>query len=497
MHNTVKTLGKQTIIYSISNIIVRGCAYLALLLQINVLTPSAYSIITEFYGSYIALGHVLYDLAMDMTYFRFVHSLGKQHTFNTIVTILLVTSLIFSTLLIIYTPEIAKITNHLAHMRYFYYMACILILDTLLMIPYAHLRVEKKTFWFLLVKFLQAIANITFSFILFHYPICLSVIVDLIHTHCHIKVDLNSVDAVFIANLLSNLTALALLIRNFKGFALIWDSHTIQKIRGYATTSFFTILFFRFNEALPLLLFRKLVSTTFYTPYTKEEILGNFGTSCKLTLLITIGIQAFKHAAEPFFFANSSRKEALTLYSQAMHVFILVSCCCLLIFSLNIDWVAKILIPNATYRHTIETVPYLAFSHIILGVYYNFSAAFKLSNHPLYNTCISALGSLVTWLTAFLLIPKWGHWGCVYASTAGAAAMGLLGYFIGQTCYPIPYYKKGFLLLCLTFLVLGKVPLWRTKLAFLGIGWSYILLHITIIAIFSITAILWKNAIKK
>lgn len=496
IHNTVKTLGKETIIYSISNIIVRGCAYLALLLQTNVLTPSAYSIIIEFYGSYIALGHVIYDLAMDMTYFRYVHTLGKQYTFNIIVTILLVTSLIFSTLLILYTPQIAKITNHLAHMRYFYYMAGILMLDTLLMIPYANLRVEKKTFWFLVVKFLQAFAGITFSFILLYCPLCLRYIEYVMYSCLHVTVHLNGLDAVFMANILSNLTALAFLLPNFKGFHLIWNSHTIQTIRGYAATAFFTTLFFRMNETLPLLLFRKLVPNNFYVTHTKEEILGNFGTSYKLTLFITLGIQAFKYAAEPFFFANSDRKDALKLYSQTMHLFILASCCCLLLLSLNIDWVAKILIPHAGYRHTIDTVPYLAFAHILLGVYYNFSAAFKLSDHPRYNTWISALGSLVIGFAALLLIPRWGHWGCVYVSIIGATAMGLLGYYMGQKCYPIPYHTHGFLLLLFTFLALDKIPSWRDKLAFLGIGWAYILLHITILATFCIITIAWQKFIK-
>ncbi|WP_342265743.1 hypothetical protein [Cardinium endosymbiont of Philonthus spinipes] len=495
MHNTVKTLGKETIIYSISNIIVRGCAYFALLLQTNVLTPSAYSIVIEFYGSYIALGHVIYDLAMDMTYFRYVHILGKQYTFNIIVTILLVTSIILSTLLIIYTPQIARITNHLAHIRYFYYMTGILMLDTLLMIPYARLRVAKKTLWLLLVKCLQAFASLFFSFLLLCCPLCLRCIEYLLDSYLNIKVSFNGLDAVFIANLLSSLTALTLLLPNFKGFHLIWNNRTIQTIGGYAATSFLTTLFFRMNETLPLLLFRKLVPSNFYVTHTKEAILGNFGTSCKLTLCITLGIQAFKHAAEPFFFANSARREALKLYSQTMHLFILASCCCLLLFSVNINWVAKILIPNADYRHTIDTVPYLAFAHILLGVYYNLSAAFKLSAHPRYNTWISALGTLVIWCTALLLIPTLGHWGCVYASMSGAVAMGLLGYYIGQKCYPIPYHKHGFLLLLATFLALDKVSLWRAKLAFLGAGWAYIFLHIIILATFYILTIRWKKSI--
>ncbi|WP_243517119.1 MULTISPECIES: lipopolysaccharide biosynthesis protein [unclassified Candidatus Cardinium] len=494
MQNKVKTLGKETIIYSISNIIVRGCSYLVLLIQTHRLTPSTYSIVTEFYGTYLALGHVFYDLAMDMTYFRFVHKLGKQYTFNIIVTLLLLTSLVFSTLLIIYTPQIAKITNHLAHIRYFYYMTGILILDTLLMIPYANLRVEKKTFYFLSVKFLQAFANIIFSAILLYFPLCLRLIECIVANCLNLKVTLNGLDAVFMANLLSNLTALAFLLPNFKGFYLVWHSHTLQLIRRYATTSFLTTLFFRINETLPLWLFLKLTPNNFYSTHTKEEIFGNFGASCKLTVCITLGIQAFKHAAEPFFFANSDRKEALRLYSQTMHLFIVVSCFCLLIFSLNLSWIAKMLIPKADYRHTVDTVPYLTFTHIVLGVYYNISTSFKLGNQPQYNVWISAFGSLVIGSMALVWIPSLGHWGCVYAAMSGAVVMTLIGYYMGQRCYPIPYRKEGFLLILLTSLVVGHIPLWPSKLAFLGVGWAYIWLHIAILAIFYRVVIGWKKS---
>lgn len=127
---------------------------------------------------------------------------------------------------------------------------------------------------------------------------------------------------------------------------MIWNSRTMQTIGGYAATSFFTTLFFRINETLPLLLFQRWVPNNFYSSHTKEEILANFDISCKVTVCITLVIQAFKHGTEPFFFANSGRKDALKLYSQTMHLFILVSCFCLFLFSLNINWVTKILIPS-------------------------------------------------------------------------------------------------------------------------------------------------------
>lgn len=484
MHHAVKNLAKETIIYSLSDIVARGCSYLVLLLQTGILTPSAYGIVTEFYGSYIAFGGVVYLLSMDMTYFRFVNKLGRKNTFNTIVTILLLTSTLFSIILLLYIPEIAKATNHLSHIHYFYYAVGILSLDTLLIIPYAALRAEKKTVRFTCIKCLQAIFSIIFSFILLYLPACLRFISYLIFKAFHIAVHLDALDAIFIANLLSNATALVFLLPNFKGFQFTCNKKALRVMFGYASTSFFTTLFFRLNDILPISLFRKLVPTDFYEAHTKEEILGNWGTSYKLTLLISLGIQAFKYAAEPFFFAHSDRKDATKLYSQTMHLFILVSCMALLIFSLNIDWIAKILIPHACYRNTVDTVPYLASVHILLGIYYNFSISFKLSNKLQYSAWISGFGSLVILATALLLMPALGHWGGVYASIIGATVMTLLGYYIGQKCYPIPYYKHSFLFLLLTFCLLGKISVWPAKVAFLGLGWAYVLLNIIIITSF-------------
>ncbi|WP_339044226.1 hypothetical protein [Cardinium endosymbiont of Tipula unca] len=484
MHHAVKNLAKETIIYSLSDIVARGCSYFVLLLQTGILAPSVYGIVTEFYGSYIAFGGVVYLLSMDMAYFRFVNKLGRQYTFNTIVTILLLTSTIFSIILLLSIPKIATITNHLSHVRCFYYVVAILILDTLLIIPYSVLRAEKKIVKFISIKSLQATLSIVFSFILLYLPACLRYMEYVIYKSFHITVHLNTLDAIFITTLLSNATTFVFLLPYFKGFHFTCNKEVLRMMFSYASTSFFTTLFFRLSDILPILLFRKLVPTDFYEGHTKEEILGNLGTSYKLTLFISLGIQAFKYAAEPFFFAYSDRKDATKLYGQTMHLFILASCMALLLISLNIDWIAKILVPHAPYRNTIDTVPYLAFVRILLGIYYNFSIAFKLSNKPQYSTWISALGSFVIWAMALLLMPRLGHWGGVYASISGAAIITLFGYYVGKKCYPIPYYKHGFLLLLLTFCLLSKISAWPATISFLGLGWAYLLLNIIVIASF-------------
>ena len=489
----IKVLAKETILYALNNILIQGCSYIVLLLQINVLTPSEYGRVTECYGTYIAFLGIFYLLSMDLAYFRFVDQLGKIATFNSILTILCMTSLLFSTIILFFLPKIVQITHYEAYIHYFYYIIGIVILDTCLVIPYATLRAEQRLYKLTLIKLAQASASILGTFLLLYHPACLRYVAYLMDYCFHIVVQLNALDGIFIANIVANLTALMLLLPTFKTIRLSWDRTVVCRILGYAAPSFFSILLLRINEILPRSLFRLLIPDDFYISYTKEEMLGNLGISYKLTLVATLAIKAFQYAAEPFFFAHSKNKDAKNLYSQTMYIFTLVASIGLLLFSLNIDWITKLFIRNPLYHHTIDTIPYLTCIPIILGMYYNLSVSFKLANKTVYNSLISGCGSLVIGGLSLLLLPIYGHWGCVYASLIGSTTMVLLGYFCAQKCYPIPYRKHGFLLFLATFLLIDKVFNWPKRITFLPVIWRYIVLNLLMMGIISLIVVIWHR----
>jgi O-antigen/teichoic acid export membrane protein len=59
----------------------------------------------------------------------------------------------------------------------------------------------------------------------------------------------------------------------------------------------------------------------FYLPLPLNEIhaqIGIYGANYKLTLLITLFVQAYRMAAEPFFFNQSKEKDAKQVYAQSM-----------------------------------------------------------------------------------------------------------------------------------------------------------------------------------
>jgi len=484
IYKKIQLLAKQTIIYAINHIVIHGCSYIVLLLQINRLTSREYGTVTEFYGNYIALLGVIYTLAMDLAYFKFVHQIGKEASLNAITTILCMTNILFSILVIAFVPKIAAITHYQSHRHYFYYMIVIVILDTFLLIPYARLRSAQQLSRFTCIKILQGLSSILFSFMLLYLPACLRFLENVTCMVFKIPLQLDGLDAIFIANICTNMVTLMLLSPYFQGLQLKWDAQKIGMIGKYALPIFFSTLFFRVNDILPRLLFRSLVPDNFYRTHSKEEMLGNLGVSYKLTLIVAIAIKSFQHATEPFFFSQEKSKDASKLYSQTMYFFTLVSSMGLLLISLNIDWITHIFIRNREYHHTIRTVPYLTAIHVILGVYYNSSMAFKLSNKPIYNSLMSGGSSLIIWMLSVLLLPRFGHWGCVYASLIGVTLMTVCGYFLAQRCYPIRYSKYGFFVLIGSCFLINQVHIWPQKLTFLPELWSYIVLNLLIIVSF-------------
>ena len=86
-------------------------------------------------------------------------------------------------------------------------------------------------------------------------------------------------------------------------------------------------------------------------------------------MLMSLFIQAFNYAAEPFFFKNANRKDSKQIYAQVGQAFSLVGSLVFLGITLYID-IIKYMIP-ATYWGAITAVPILLIAFLFLGLYYN------------------------------------------------------------------------------------------------------------------------------
>ena len=435
----IKQLASETILYGFSSVVGRILNYLLVPFYTSIFLPADYGLLTEWY-TYAALLQILYAYGMETAYFRFARQ--EPASFDLAISVLFISSLVFSGLLVLFATPITVGIAHPGHERYVYYFSAILTIDTILVIPLARLRLQNRALFFAGAKLLQIGLNIGLNIMLLYG--CANIYAGKYLASLRPWVVScydpgKCVDYVFIANLVANAAALPLFSKSLWQikFRLPWQQ--LRPMLMYAWPLLLMGLAGAINEMLGRAMLRHWLPTDFYPDQSSEAVLGIFGACYKLSVLMLLGIQAFRYAAEPFFFAHAQAHNTPALFSAVMHWFVLGACFVLFAISANLDLLGHLLLRKAEYRTALEVVPYLMLGHLFLGMYYNFSIWFKLTNRTHYGAWLTGLGALVTIVLNIVLIPRVGYWGIVWAAIASYATMSLLCYYWGRKHYPIPY----------------------------------------------------------
>ena len=178
---------------------------------------------------------------------------------------------------------------------------------------------------------------------------------------------------------------------------------------------------------------------------TAEAEVGIYSACYKLAMLVTILLQAYRYAAEPFFFSQMKYEEKNTVYIKVMNFFIGMVCLVFLIVSLNID-VFKHFIRNEAYWQGLPVVPILLIANVFLGIYYNQSIWYKLSGKTKFGAYIALAGAILTIVINIVFIPIYGYYASAWATFFVYGFQMLVSYFLGQRYYPIKYNLRKFFL---------------------------------------------------
>ena len=196
------------------------------------------------------------------------------------------------------------------------------------------------------------------------------------------------------------------------------------------------------NEMLSRAVLKKWLPPNFYPDITNQAALGIFGAAYKLSIFMTLTIQAFRYAAEPFFFSRAKDKDSKALFSMVMHWFVIVGSLILVVIVLNLDIIGYLFLRNEAYWDGLVVVPILLLANLFLGIYYNLSIWFKLTDKTYYGTIISIIGAAITVILNYLLIPVMGYLGSSFATLSCYLLMVVISFMIGRKYYPVPY-KTG------------------------------------------------------
>lgn len=433
MTSPVKKLFGQTAIYGLSSVLGRLLNYLLVPLYTAVfVNPADYGVVSELYA-WVAFLIVLLTFGMETAFFKFIQKdADKEKTFATALVSLLFVNVLFFIFLGIFHNDIARILLFEHHAEYVLLLGGIVAIDAISSLPLAKLRAEERALRFSLIQFSSIGVNICLNLIL---------MLGFVSPENPEK----GVFFILLANLIASLTKPILMLKSFRLKAK-FDKGLMKKMIFYsfplAIAGFAGII----NETLDRILLKQLLydsSVPESLVYAESQV-GIYSASYKLAMLVAIFLQAYRYAAEPFFFGQMNNKNKNQVYAKVMNVFIGLVCCVFLLVSLNID-IFKHFIQNESYWEGLKVVPILLMANVFLGIYYNQSIWYKLSGKTKYGAYIALSGACLTVVLNVMLIPEFGYLACAWATLVVYFFQMLLSYFLGQRHFPIPYNIKKFI----------------------------------------------------
>lgn len=451
----IKKLAGQTLWYGVPTIASRFLGYLMnLTLPLIFAQPSKTADLTQVYAM-IPFLNVLFTYGLETAYFRFSQEGDQKKLYNTLSVSLLGSAIFFTSLLFIFKDNIASWANLENHPEYINWMAGIIFFDTISTLALAKLRQENRPKRYAFARLASVVVNI--MVVVLFMGILPGYIKNHPDTFWNKFYTSNDSGIVFylIGNFFGSMLTFFLLRKEFRQVKFQFDAALWKKIMRYSYPLVIVGMGGIVNDMLSRLIYQHVVDLP--EQQAKHE-LGVFANIIRLSILITIAIQAFRMAAEPFFFNRSREENAPRTYARVMKFFIIVCCFLFLGISLYIDVIKWffLAIDRGEWTEGIYVVPLFAMANVFLGIYYNLSIWYKLTNKNMIGALITISGAVITIALNIILIPKLHYLGAAIATFVCYLFMMVISYNLGQKHYPVPYAKKKLIsYLVLTILLFG------------------------------------------
>ncbi|MBR4845427.1 MAG: polysaccharide biosynthesis C-terminal domain-containing protein [Bacteroidaceae bacterium] len=431
----LKSLAKETAIYGLSSIIGRFLNYLLVPLYTAKLSAASggYGVITNVYAL-TAFMLVLLTYGMETGFFRFANKPGLNPTrvYSTILISVFSTSLLFFLLIFGNLNSVAGFLDYADHPEYIGIMAAVVALDAFQSIPFAWLRYQKKAIKFACLKLLFIVMSIGLNLLYF------VLLPSLYESHpewvSHFYNPSVGVGYAFGINLVCTASITLFLWPELTGFRYVFDYRLWRQILSYSLPILILGLAGILNQTVDKIIFPFVYKGT---EQAARAQLGIYGAASKIAMIMAMLIQAFRFAYEPFVFGKSAEKDNRDTYAMAMKYFIIFALMAFLAVMCYMDLLRHIIAPS--YWEGLRVVPIVMLAEIFMGIYFNLSFWYKLTDKTHYGAWFSLAGCIVIVLINTLLVPQYGYMACAWAGVAGYGVCMLLSYFIGQQKYPIHY----------------------------------------------------------
>lgn len=462
-------LASQTFWYGVPTILNRFLGYGLAMVLYGIFKPEVTADNAQAYAI-IPFLNILFTYGLETSYFRFSSEVDGKKLYNTFSVAIITTTIIG--VLLLYT--FSSFFTHLLKIddpSYVKWMALIVGLDTLAVIPLCKLRQAQKPKKFALVNTVSVVvmAFFVWYFLIFCRGAALKNETGLYQYFYTPSV---GIGYFLIANILGSAAKLLMVYKEILSVKLAFDAALLKKVLRYSYPFIIIGTAGMVNEMVSRLAYAWIVTG----PNVKHE-LGVLAANFKIAVLVTIFIQIFKMAAEPFFFSIAKNTDAKKTYAKVMKFFVIICCFIFLTVALFVN-VFKLLIAwkHPEYAEGIGIIPILALGYVCIGVYYNLSIWYKLTNNTLMGARITVEASVIAVVSNVVLIKLFnmgnyqyypGYFGAAWATFITYLYLLIRCYTLGQKYYKVPYaYKKltAYVVICVLLLFVQKLFVWLTSM---------------------------------
>ncbi len=430
--NIYKRFAKDTVIYGIASVLPRLVNILLVGLHTKVLLPESYSVNTKFYVL-IAFFNVLFTYGMETAFFRYFTMLKEKFkVIGTAFTSLLVSGVLFTLVLYLTKEPLLQLME--VDERVYLIFIFILLLDTLMVIPYAYLRVTHRSVRFAAYRTFHVLVYAVFNLIfLLWFVRFFGQWENIMRWYNQFP----KVYFIFIANLIASFSTFILFIPLLLRFKFHFDKKIWLHMLRYGLPIMVAGIFYIINENFDKIALDRLAG---------GEVMGAYAAIYKIGVFMILYITAFRLGAEPFYFNQVKEKNAPVQYANIMFLFVITGIVIMLGVLTFLNWIVAVFINRPEYLIALDIVPVILAAYLFLGIYFNLSIWYKLTNKTFYGTLFSMAGAVITIVFNIWFIPKIGFMASAWATFIAYGLMSLISYFLGRKHYPVPYqtFRLGF-----------------------------------------------------
>lgn len=429
MLNNLKKLASDTAVYGVFMIVGRFLTFLLTPLYTNYLTEAEVGIVVDLFSA-IAFMNILYTFGMESAYFRFYdkNSIDRtrsafSHSFITIA----IFSFITSASIIIFSTSISEVMMKSSENRMYIILAAMIpFIDTLMVVPYAKLRMMRKARKFAMIRFAIVIVGVAANIVFVVWlkmgamgVIWAGITASVFGVTMFLKDIYNSLEFKFDKRLFFDMLKFGLptLPASFSAMVLqVADRQILKFMTDYPT-------------------------------------LAMYGVNYKLGIPMMMFVSVFEYAWKPFYLNHYEEEDSKKLFARIFTYFTIIASLIFLVTGFFMEYAVQTpflggKLINPKFWPGMDIIPIILGGYFFNGVFTNFAAGCHITKKTQYLPLAFGIAALINIVMNILLIPSMGYWASAWATLAAYFVSAVLMYLVTLKIYPINYeWRRVFLLI--------------------------------------------------